>query len=332
MEKTKYGVSYYGSYHKDRIKSDIDEIKSSGFDILVLAVSENDWNNFRGVVKFSADYAKSLGLEVIVDLWGFAGCFGGEAGSSFLANNPETRQVLNNGEAVAMACINNAKLREFLKSTLDEMAKGLDIDGFFIDEPHFFYDPIRGQYACHCKECVRIAASQGLDLSDKRQLLKHKNASIVSFSTTITRYVKQLDPRLLTILCVFPEERDAAYSKADLAGIISLDVISTDPYWEDPYWKGLFEVDDDFVVRKTRELNAVAKKNKKISEVWIQGFSIKRGHERLIEKYLKAVSDEKPDRVMIWTYRCGWGSSVSCDDPELCWSVVKNSLSSISRT
>lgn len=326
---TKFGVSYYGSYHKDGIITDLAEIKQVGFDTVVLAVSENDWNNFRGVVRFTADYAKKLGLEVLVDLWGYAGCFGGEASSYFICTHPDSRQVLNNGQMVPMGCLNSKPLRRFIKDTITDMSKNLHIDGFFIDEPHFFYNPIQGTYACHCSSCSEFAKENNIDIQVRDQLFELKNKSLVSFCDEISSHVKSIDSKLMSVVCIFPEERDPAYNKSDIAALAGVDVIATDPYWKDPAWCSFFNVDGQFVRRTSIRLNSIAKKNNKLSEVWIQGFSIRDGEEQEISRYMSQAAVQGVDRIMVWTYRCGWGSSVASDNPDACWKIIKDAVKSL---
>lgn len=323
------GISYYGSYHKDNIIRDLHEISALGFKVLVLAVSENDWNNFREVVKFTAAYAKSLGLEIIIDLWGFAGCFGGEASSFFLTNHPEARQRLNTSEKVPMACLNNSQLKEFLKKVISEMSAQLNPDGFFLDEPHFFYNQIKNKKACFCETCLKLSQENRLDLSKEKDLAKHKNQSLISFCKEILEVIKNISPQLKTIFCVFPKERDQAYQKKDLVLLPSLDVLATDPYWQVPCWKDLFEVKDDFVFNTTKELIQLTSAKNKHSEIWIQAFAIKEGEEEKIGKYFREVYSLKPDRIMFWTYRCGWGSIVSSENAELCWEIIKKEMKKI---
>ena len=325
------GISYYGSYHKDNIIRDLHEISALGFKVLVLAVSENDWNNFREVVKFTAAYAKSLGLEVIIDLWGFAGCFGGEAGSLFLTNYPEMRQTLNTGEKVPLACLNHLRLKEFLKTILLEMSTQLNPDGFFLDEPHFFYNPPQDKKACFCQTCLALAQKNKLDLSNEEDLAQHKNQSLISFCKELLEWIKTNSPQLKTIICIFPTQRDKAYQKKDLVLLSSLDVLATDPYWQVPCWKDLFEVKEDFVSNTTKELIQLTSAENKQSEVWIQAFAIRRGEEEKINKYFREVYSLKPDRIMFWTYRCGWGSIASSEDAEACWEMIKKEMKELAK-
>ncbi len=327
--KTVIGISYYGTYHQEDILKNIKEIADLGFKVLVLAVSENDWNNFRGAVHFAVALAKNLGLEVIIDLWGFAGCFGGEAGSLFLTNHPEARQTLDTGEKVPMACLNNPKLRSFLKEVIIEMITVLSPDGFFLDEPHFFYNPPQNKKACFCETCLKLSQENRLDLSKEEDLAKHKNQSLISFCQEILEVIKNISPQLKTILCIFPEERDQAYQKKDLVLLPSLDVLATDPYWQVPCWKGLFEVKDDFVFNTTKELIQLTSAENKQLEIWIQAFAIKEREEEKIGKYFREVYSLKPDRIMFWTYRCGWGSIVSSENAELCWEIIKKEMKRI---
>ncbi len=325
-QKPLVGISYYGFYHKDNIIRDLNEISALGFKVLVLAVSENDWNNFREAVKFTAAYAKSKMMEVIIDLWGFAGCFGGETGSLFLTDHPEAQQTLNTGEKVSLACLNHPELRSFLKKVIIEMALILNPDGFFLDEPHFFYNILQNKKACYCNYCQKLAQEQQLSLTHETELAKHKNLSLNLFCKEILDEIKTNYPQLKTILCLFPDQRDPAYHKEDLIKISSLDILATDPYWQVPCWKGLFEVKDDFVSNTAKKLIQLTSAENKQSEVWIQAFAIKSGEEEKIGDYFREVYFLRPDRIMFWTYRCGWGSLVSSENAEKCWEIIKKEM------
>ena len=325
----KIGVSLYGFSHKSNIKENLIDISSIGFDTVVLAVSENDLKHFERNVSYSVRIAKERGLEVFIDLWGFGSSFGGEAASHFLAEHPESRQVTNKGKYVPMACLSNDLFRRYLLGAIKDLSKSRP-NGFFFDEPHFFYDKLKGEYACLCGDCKKFFFKRnGRKIISKKDLWNNKNEIILE---TISMLTKKADSfGIKSSVCIFPKERDNSYSWNDICKISSVDIFGVDPYWNDPYWKRFFQKKPEFAGKIAREVAKLSNINGKESEIWIQAFGIPSRKESEIEKAVKSVLATDVDRIMFWTYKCGDGSSVSSENPEKCWNAVLNSVKIIKK-
>lgn len=131
------GVSYYGVMYPDRATLDFKEMIKYGCNTVLFAVSEFDWWFWRKNVKQLIKVAKSHGLHVYVDLWGWGKALAGEPPSIFLQEDLDHRQVAASGKLYDAICINFQGFRDFLKKNIEEIARECELDGFFWDEPHY---------------------------------------------------------------------------------------------------------------------------------------------------------------------------------------------------
>ena len=137
MAITETGVSYYGISHVEHARRDFQEMLDHNCTAVLLALSEFDIDFWRKSIVEVVEAGKEVGLTVYLDTWGIGKWFGGEPPSLFLTNNPGNRQVSAlTGEPLPAACFNSPAFREYFFELCERLARDVDADGFFWDEPH----------------------------------------------------------------------------------------------------------------------------------------------------------------------------------------------------
>jgi len=277
--------------------------------------------------------SKEAGLEVYLDPWGVGRVFGGEAFSKFVADRPETCQVLSSGRPAWAACPNHEAFRKWMIEWTDE-ACALGPDVIFWDEPHFFVDNRRTfadpsayeEWACRCQGCqelfrTRYAHPMGKVLTP--EVAEFRQSSLISFLDALCARVQAHGLRSAVCLVPSPWKKFSRilgiedWDKA--ASLKAVDILSTDPYW------ALFNAPlESFVASFSKRVTDLAKEFGKESEIWIQAFKIQKGRESEVLKAIQTAASYKPSRMAVWSHQAtACMSELACQNPELVWKMVR---------
>ena len=142
MAGVEFAVSYFGVRDPRHVQTDLDEIAAAGFKSVTHTFSEHDLRyHAKDVAKIVAE-TKSRGLEAVLDPWGVAGLFGGEAYSELALVDLDSRQVDAQGRSVPASCPNAPATRALLHRW-SKLALECGADCLFWDEPHFYLGALR---------------------------------------------------------------------------------------------------------------------------------------------------------------------------------------------
>lgn len=317
----KLGMAYYGSHLPDHLLSDMTEIRQMGCDELLITLSENDFNIFKGKVQFGPAIAHDLGMRILANFWGFACAFGGGRLSLLLTNNPDVWMQLRDGSRLGQGCMNHPALLALARQQVDRcIAAGYD--GFFWDEP-----TTQDCFCPHCqaKYAQTVGAGQpvaDLLLADAEHVAAFRQASISGYVRAMSDYVKSQSTKLETATCVMPVDQ-AAWE--DTASIPSLDTFGTDPYWF------CWNQPASWVSGSTRETLELCQRTGKRSLMWLQGWAMPAGREGEIEEAAHLIAAEGPDALYTWGYRAGLGTNEACADPARAWETIKRAYAALKR-
>ena len=305
--KRKYGVSYFSSRDIRHFRNDLAEIKEAGFSYIVHTFSERDFEFYSESVKELVKLTKEKGLLALADPWGVLRLFGGEEYSKWIYVYPEIRQKKHDGSEGYGACPNHPRTIELLELWIDRVAE-IGFDGIFWDEIHL--DDI----ACFCDMCNEFFIDEyggRMDLAPSIILREFGAESKRRLMEHLFSYAKRKG--LSNTLCVLPnaplEEIESYIYLRDL------DVYSLDPY---PVvlksnFMGFMEKSVPYLFEKAKEKGLV-------TELWVQGFSLKKDEVGYIDYFFSLIKNMKVDRVAIWSFRATESMSyIRPESPELVW-------------
>ena len=332
------GIAYYGNVFPDRARADLIEMAAHGCNSILIVMSEYDWKIWRKNIFEIARIAKEeFKFTVYINLWAWGGVFGGEACSFFLHNNVDNRQIVSNNEnnslmniKVPAACFNTQEFKRYVFNTIKVISKSEFFDGFFWDEPHYFYIPkSANRFTCRCDTCQTIfkklyKKEMPIYLTD--EVVEFKEKMIINFIKEISQKVKEIDPKKKNIVCLVPPPLETGISDwdnfcASLKDVI--DVFSSDPYWL------LFGKSLKYVKKYTEKTIEIAKKYKLKSQLWCLGFLVPKNKESELQEAIKIFVECKTDSIFTWCYRGAEGMSLSCGNPRKAWKVIGDAYNSI---
>jgi hypothetical protein len=320
-----FGVSYFGVRDPRHVRTDLDEIAAAGFKSVTHTLSEHDLRYHAADLARIVEETKSRGLEAVLDPWGVAGLFGGEAYSELALVELDSRQIDAQGSSVPASCPNapttRALLHRWAKSALD-----LGADCLFWDEPHFYLGALRSGprvACCRCAHCERVFLQQHgakeLPPEGDPVLEDFRGRSIAGLLTELLTSMRGAPAR--QTLCLLPHGEFQGAGTDDwerLAALEGWDRLATDPYWMDRPVSVR-----DFVSRQAKRLRSLCKATATEMEIWIQGIRIPRGDEWKIQEAVDAALGEGAQRIAFWSFRgTERMSSLTCEDPEAAWKTM----------
>lgn len=330
MAISQTGISYYGMGYVEHATADFKEMVNHGCTTVILALQEFDLDfwfpNLNNIVRA----AKKEGLRVLLDPWGIGKYFGGEQVSLFLQNNIHNRQVSAfTDEPLPAACFNTNAFRDYFMRLCLKMAKELEADGFFWDEPHYAlpkaYASITGSagddWACRCPVCrKKFFDYYGYEMprimNDDVKQFRWREAMVILEQTS--RAIKEIRPDMEITCCVHATLN--TYYVTELRGYDQWEMVAACPYfdvfsttiinWELP--RAFFED----VTRRTVE---IARRHHKISERWIMNYNKSPQDLAQMDTVMDLYAALGIDRLSAWTYRGGYGTVVAAPNALAMW-------------
>jgi N-acetylmuramic acid 6-phosphate etherase len=314
---TRSGCSYFGVRILRHVRRDLEDIAARGYTAVLHTFSENDLAHYRGTMADVVAASHDVGLEVQMCPWGLGATFGGEAESRWVGLHPEACQVLDDGQRVASACLNQPAYRDFCKEWADAALES-GTDYVFWDEPHWAApehlgaDPER--WGCCCDRCRELAG--GEPTQDFRE------ASLVDFLYEMTAHVAERGGK--NTICLLPiTEGPHGLSDWDaVASLPGLDVLATDPYWHT-----FDETARSFVGRFAQLLAETASRHGVDAQLWLPSFRLTRADIPDLEAAVEAARAAGIDDLWTWGYEaCGHMTSLATSDAPLVWEAVTKAL------
>ncbi|MDY4186245.1 MAG: hypothetical protein SOX77_00110 [Candidatus Borkfalkiaceae bacterium] len=326
-------VSYYGFNYVEHAEKDFLEMKEHGCDTVILAITEFDMDfwfpNIDNIIKT----AHKVGLRCIADTWGIGKYFGGEQVSLFLQNNIHHRQVsARTGEVLNYACFNTNAFRDYFTGLCVKLARETEIDGFFWDEPHYSYPKsyasITGgsgeDWACRCPECKKkFEEYYGYEMP------KIMNDDVINFRwrealktlADCSKAIKDINPKLEITCCVHATKQ--SYYVTEQRGYDNWEMVAACPYF-DVFSSTIinWSLPESFFKEITERTVKIAKKYGKECERWLMGYYCQPEDFKQIDKVVDLYESLGVDRLATWTYRGGYGTSVSAPDPIKLWDAI----------
>lgn len=323
------GCSFFGCRFPEHFKIEIEHLKNSGFDTVLITFSENDYFFYHKTICKLVETAKTAGFTVYLNPWGVLGIFGGEAFSKWLVDYPEIWQKDNSGKPAGSACINNP-VTEKLLFDWSQKAVETGCDYIFWDEPHFYFKDFQkdtGVWGCACDICRNAFEKKyGYPFPENKinnDLADFRNDSITVLLNKLCGYVKESGKK--NNICLLPTEDSSMGGLSDwnkINFIGGIDMISTDPYWQRKN-KKVSEYVDYF----SNKLIHLSKDIKTESEIWVQAYKIIKNRENEIAEAVNLIKTKKPDSIMFWSYKAGYPmSELESEDAYKTWNTILKSI------
>ncbi len=325
------GVSYFGNRILKHVKSDMEDLKQKGFTFVLHTYSEFDLQFHIETMKEIFEITHDAGLDVWVNPWGVGNIFGGEPFSNFASKNIfNSCQVLDDNTPTPIACPNSPEFNIFMNSWIETVIES-GVDTVLWDEPHFheqgFLSSVPNRWGCRCKYCQSKYAeefkNQMPNLETEKVKLFKKN-SLVEFIERLSSRVKKRGIKNTLYLTANISSEQIEKEWESFFNINSINTFATGPYW---HWAEKPVVQ---VAEYAKIIFDMAAKVDKNSQIWIQGFKIKSGNESELSKAISYATSSGVENIAIWGYKgCSQESWLACDDPELAWEKITDSISEI---
>ncbi|MBN2291241.1 MAG: hypothetical protein JXM70_02385 [Pirellulales bacterium] len=333
MAVTETGVSYYGISYVEHARRDFQEMIDHNCTAVLLALSEFDLDFRKPAIKEIAQAGREMGLTVYLDTWGIGKWFGGEPPSLFLTNNVGNRQVSAfSDEPLPAACFNTTAFREYFFEQCDWLAKEVDADGFFWDEPHFAlpkgYASITGgagdDWACRCPFCRKqFEAQYGYDMPRQltMEVKRFRHDRALDILETVSRRIKAIRENSKIICCVhatlgtYYVTENRGYdnwdkvARSDACDVFSSTILS-------------YQLPRDFFRSITKRTIEVAKRNGVGNQRWIMGYYQQPENLDEIVDLAKLYADLGTESLFAWTYRGGHGTVLAAPRALELWDAV----------
>ncbi len=328
------GVSYFGNRILKHIKSDMKDLKQKGFTFVLHTYSEFDLMFRKGTMSDIVKATQDIGLKVECNPWGVGNVFGGEPFSQFVnLNYSSSCQVLDDGNVVPIACPNSPKFSDFMNRWVDSVLES-GADRIFWDEPHFheqgFLTSVPNRWGCRCKYCkskFEEEFNKPMPLHETDEVKLFKKNSMIQFIESLSNRVVGGNRKVTLYLNPNLPAEKISREWSKYCEIDSVDTIATGPYW---LWeKRPVKSVEDY----SKALLELTSKHKKKSQIWIQGFKITAGKENEIAEAIDYAINAGIENIATWGYEgASQESWISCDNSELTWRVLLNSIRDIQNT
>lgn len=310
----KLATSYFGSRILRHVQSDLIRLRELGFSRIVHTFSENDLYYYPGTMRDIVRASQDEGFDVLIDPWGVAGIFGGEAFSRWIVEQPSLAQIGESGRPLGGACLNNPALIIQMTEWLDA-AVATGAGWVFWDEPHWSpggspRNPDNEH--CVCKFCREKAGAKGITDGFRAQ-------SLIDFLGAMVNLATQRDIR--SSICVMPQGMagQPGLDWQKIAALPGLSEFGTDPYWQAFNIRELGSR-DRFIDENSLAARQVSTDNRIESMLWTQAFRVKAGDEDDQIDGTKRMLSHKPDTLAIWGFEaCAFMSTLACGNADRLW-------------
>jgi hypothetical protein len=334
-KKIQIGCSYFGNRHLEHFQNDIDSLKQSGFNTILLTYSENDFFFYSKTISKMVSIAKNNNFTVYIDPWGWGGLFGGEAFSKYVMEFDTLKQINQKGEKVPALCLNQEKTLNLLYNWIDSVGK-METDYVFWDEPHFYIKDFKkdnSDFGCFCNKCSYLydkMFNEKLDIKNfnKKKFYHFKTISILTFLNKLFLYVKKNNKK--NALCLLPgteNEKGGLFDWNRIPDLKELDLIGTDPYWL------RMKKPVSYVFDYAKKIENIAKQNNFKSEIWIQGYKLKKKDLPELKIVIQELLNDKKfnfDSMMFWSYKMGYPmSTLESQNYNYLWNEIIKILKSL---
>ncbi len=316
----KLATSYFGCRIPRHVKSDMRRLRRLGFDRVIHTFSENDLFYSRDTLRNIVAISKAEGLEVLLDPWGVAGIFGGEAFSEWIVENPDLAQRGASGRPLGGACLNHPDLLPLMHGWI-EAAAATGADGVFWDEPHWVHPGPRnpGGEACVCPHCLGHLGVKRGKKPPAPALHRLRADSITRLLTALVAMASSHGLR--SSVCLLPHAATIA-TEMDWSAVAAIPGVSefgTDPYWHAFHVTGEQER-DAFIDRHTRSAQEAARAAGIPVMIWVQAFRLPAEAQKDAIAGTRRLLTHEPDVVAIWGFEaCAHMSELACGEAPRLW-------------
>jgi hypothetical protein len=323
------GVAYFGNRIVRHVAADMESLAEAGFAGVLHTFSENDLAWYRATMGGIVAASQAAGLEVQIAPWGVCQMFGGEAESRFTAFNPDTGQVLDDGQATPAGCPNNPEVRAFVRAWADA-AIDTGADKVFWDEPHWVHPEHfgldQGRWGCRCRHCrARWAERTGGQPMPTRltpEVLAFRQDCLVELVADLVAHCDRQGAA--TTVCLLPlvDGRHGLPDWSRVAATPGLGTLATDPYW-----KVFGEPAGPYVARFSELVGRLAADHGIGAQIWIQGFRLEPEDEPDIRAAVAAARAAGIQDLWTWGFEaCGHMSQLAGSNPAAVWKVLREVL------
>ena len=329
------GVAYHGNVYLDHARSDFSEMQDHGCNSILLAMSEYDFEQWRGHYFRMAKIAKEeFEFKVYINFWAWGRIFGGEAPSVFLSNNDAFRQIFSKTQkAFPAVCFNTKAFQAYIKTAIKKIARLKEIDGFFWDEPHYAYSELNllptdlsPFYVCQCEVCKDLFLRKfqyQMPQEENNDVINFKEENLLAFLQTLCQTVKDIDSTKKNIICMMPSHASTGIADWDKVCFDAMDVLASDPYWI------IYQKDLKWVETESEKLVETARRYQKEAQLWVLAFCIPKGREPEIADVVEILNRSGADSIFAWLYRGGQQTLIKSDNPPLVWKTVGEAFKKI---
>ncbi len=322
MQMTKTGIAYHGNRMLTHVREDMRDIIAHNCTYVVHMFSENDYMRHREVLKDIVRITHEYGLEAWIDSWGMGRIFAGEV-SGWLADYPDSRQVLNTGQPVGRACLHSKEYRQALKGWA-EAAMATLAEMVFWDEPRLaFSDGAEGEapeWGCRCSRCQGLFKdTYGYEMPTEmtEDVTDFRHSSVLDFFAEMTEFVHAKGGRNCVCLMPSTDARFGDKNWDDFAALPYVDNLGTDPYWY-----GQPVQVQAYVSEWSRKLLETCNRHGKDHHLWLQSFAVPAGREIEIVMGAEAAYAAGVRNLAAWGFRGSDANDYRAQRPEVAWQAV----------
>lgn len=330
MSVKETGVSYYGLSYPEHARRDFQEMLDHNCTSVILALSEFDIDFWFPNIQAVTAAAKEMGLKVYLDTWGIGKWFGGEPPSLFLTNNVHNRQVsATTDEPMPAACFNTKAFRDYFFAICEKLARGVDADGFFWDEPHYAlpkaYASITGgagdDWTCRCNCCQRMFEElYGYSMPRKLtpEVIAFRQDRALDILVEASRRIKAIRSQSKITCCVHATINN--YYVTEYRGYDNWDKVAA---------AGCFDVfsttiisprlPEHFFKEITHRTVDTARRFGLESQRWLMNYYQQPEDLDQLKQVAHLYADIGADSIFAWTYRGGHGTVLAAPDALAMW-------------
>lgn len=333
MSVRETGVSYYGLSYPEHARDDFREMLEHNCTSVILALSEFDIDFWFPNIRAVAEVAKELGLKVYLDTWGIGKWFGGEPPSVFLTNHHDNRQVsAMTDEPLPAACFNTHAFRDYFFNICEKLAREVEADGFFWDEPHYAlpksYASITGgagdDWSCRCPFCRRMFEQlYGYEMPRKLtpEVIAFRQDRAIDILVEASKRIKRIRSNSKITCCVHATLN--TYYVTEHRGYDNWDKVAA---------SGVFDVFSTTIISPhlpmrffrdiTQRTVDVARKYNLESQRWIMGYYQQPENLQDVNDVVHLYADMGADSLFAWTYRGGGGTVLAAPRAMELWDTL----------